>query len=158
MNKIKKATWEEMDKILHSPFNAKVHKDTFTNYLEVCIDREGNVYYAIPSHVHFLEAALFRLEHPEREYEIQDGYAPREWVYHRVDDECVCKSGHLAISAWDEYLMEKTGFMTVTNNIWRAVDPTEKQMESLRNLYQEIGIEEIEGYDGVIKGYLDGDI
>lgn len=54
--------------------------------------------------------------------------------------------------------MEKTGFMIVTNNIWRAVDPTEKQMESLRNLYQEIVIEEIEGYDGVIKGYLDGDI
>ena len=37
--------------VLHSPFDIKVHKQTFINYLEVVISPEGIVEYAVPSHV-----------------------------------------------------------------------------------------------------------
>lgn len=37
--------------VLHSPFDIKVHKQTFINYLEVVISPEGVVEYAVPSHV-----------------------------------------------------------------------------------------------------------
>lgn len=36
--------------VLHSEFNAEVHKKTFTHYLEVVIDELGNIEYAVPSH------------------------------------------------------------------------------------------------------------
>lgn len=36
--------------VLNSPFNAEVHKNTFTNYLEVVIYPGGQVEYAVPSH------------------------------------------------------------------------------------------------------------
>ena len=37
-------------KVLHSPFDVKVHKATFVNYLEVVILEDGTVEYAVPSH------------------------------------------------------------------------------------------------------------
>lgn len=40
--------------ILHSPFDIEVHKRVFINYLEVIIDEEGVVHYAVPSHQEFL--------------------------------------------------------------------------------------------------------
>ena len=42
-----------MDKewrVLNSPFDLETHKKTFISYLEVIIDFEGNVMYAVPSH------------------------------------------------------------------------------------------------------------
>ena len=35
---------------VHSPFDLEKHKETFTNYLEVLIDEEGTIMYAVPSH------------------------------------------------------------------------------------------------------------
>lgn len=35
---------------LHSEFNIEMHKKTFINYLEVLIEPDGHVLYAIPSH------------------------------------------------------------------------------------------------------------
>lgn len=40
----------EQQRVLNSPFDLETHKKTFTNYLEVIIDSEGNVTYAVPSH------------------------------------------------------------------------------------------------------------
>ena len=40
---------------IYSKFDIKKHAETFINYLEVCIDPKGNVYYALPSHTMFLE-------------------------------------------------------------------------------------------------------
>lgn len=35
---------------LHSDFNAELHKQTFIHYLEVIIDENGKIMYAVPSH------------------------------------------------------------------------------------------------------------
>lgn len=37
-------------KVLHSPFDLQIHKETFINYLEVVILENGTVEYAVPSH------------------------------------------------------------------------------------------------------------
>lgn len=34
---------------LHSEFDVEKHKQNFTNYLEVVIDEDGNIMYAVPS-------------------------------------------------------------------------------------------------------------
>lgn len=39
---------------LHSKFDVQSHKQTFINYLEVCIDERGEIHYAIPSHQEWL--------------------------------------------------------------------------------------------------------
>src|SRR5690606_29819 len=36
--------------VLHSPFDMETHKNTFINYLEVVIDADGTIMYAVPSH------------------------------------------------------------------------------------------------------------
>lgn len=41
----------KMEKVLHSPFNVKTHKETFINYLEVIINPNGIIEYAVPSHI-----------------------------------------------------------------------------------------------------------
>lgn len=35
---------------IHSDFNHKLHKQTFIHYLEVIIDENGRIMYAVPSH------------------------------------------------------------------------------------------------------------
>ena len=39
---------------LHSKFDIIKHKQTFINYLEVIIEEDGSVHYAIPSHQEYL--------------------------------------------------------------------------------------------------------
>lgn len=41
---------DEQQRVLHSPFDVETHKKTFKNYLEVMIDENGVVHYAVPSH------------------------------------------------------------------------------------------------------------
>ena len=36
--------------VLRSPFDVKVHKETFINYIEVVILEDGSIEYAVPSH------------------------------------------------------------------------------------------------------------
>ena len=40
---------------LHSRFGINKHKETFINYCEVIIEPSGDICYAIPSHVMYLE-------------------------------------------------------------------------------------------------------
>lgn len=35
-------------------FDIDLHKQTFKNYLEICIDEEGKCHYAVPSHQEFM--------------------------------------------------------------------------------------------------------
>lgn len=132
--------YERMQKVLHSPFDVKIHKEVFTNYLEVCIEQDGTVHYAIPSHMEFLQTYLFMKENPNKKYMIANGRAPREWVLERPNGE-VCSSGCPAAVDWSGFLLEKTGLMIVTNGYWNAFHPTEKQLETLTNIYSELGIE-----------------
>ena len=39
-----------MSYTIHSDFNPKLHKQTFIHYLEVIIDENGKIMYAVPSH------------------------------------------------------------------------------------------------------------
>ena len=39
-----------MDYSIYSPFDLEKHKATYTNYLEVVIDKTGTIMYAVPSH------------------------------------------------------------------------------------------------------------
>lgn len=41
---------ENVWKVLNSPFDINIHKDTFINYLEVVISKNGTIEYAVPSH------------------------------------------------------------------------------------------------------------
>lgn len=47
-------SFEEQQRVLHSKFDIATHKDTFISYLEVCIDPEGVIHYAVPSHQEWL--------------------------------------------------------------------------------------------------------
>ena len=40
---------------VHSEFDLKKHKEKFINYLEVVIEPNGKIHYAVPSHQLFLE-------------------------------------------------------------------------------------------------------
>lgn len=40
--------------IMNQPFSIEVHKANFTNYLEVILDPQGTVHYAVPSHQEFM--------------------------------------------------------------------------------------------------------
>ena len=42
---------KDPNEVLHGPFDPDVHAETFTNYLEVVIEPDGTVVYAVPSHV-----------------------------------------------------------------------------------------------------------
>lgn len=43
---------------IHSDFDIDLHAEHFIDYLEIVISPEGKCYYAIPSHVQFLEKVL----------------------------------------------------------------------------------------------------
>lgn len=43
------------DKVLHSPFDFGTHNETFVNYCEVIIDRDGTIRYGVPSHIEALK-------------------------------------------------------------------------------------------------------
>ena len=36
--------------VLRSPFDVQIHKETFINYLEIVILKDGSIEYAVPSH------------------------------------------------------------------------------------------------------------
>lgn len=46
--------WETERDVMSKPFNITTHKNTFTHYLEVIIDEEGTIHYAVPSHLEWL--------------------------------------------------------------------------------------------------------
>lgn len=41
----------KQSEVLRNPFNVKIHKETFINYLEVIINPDGVIEYAVPSHI-----------------------------------------------------------------------------------------------------------
>lgn len=100
---------------LHGPFDIEKHKQVFVNYLEVIIDKEGVVHYAVPSHQEWLI---------KKAIEILD--IDREDLY----DECP-----------DEYLFDIMAWLTeVTEcvSVWddRYIGrPNNKQISTLTNLY-----------------------
>lgn len=73
---------EEMQKILHSPFDIEVHKRSFIHYLEVIIKNDGTVEYAVPSHTLKLASIYGKdMDHIFEEYAHgKHGMDPIEWL------------------------------------------------------------------------------
>lgn len=100
--------------ILHGPFDIETHKKTFIDYLEVIINPDGIVEYAVPSHMYKLmsvfEGGKYSVEQINEMF-IQDmmGLSPIEWL---------CK---------------KTGCISVWTNGYEGV-ANEQQIDVLKTL------------------------
>lgn len=106
----------EQQKVLNSPFDLETHKKTFVSYLEVIIDSEGNVMYAVPSH---------------------------QWVMIRIATEKLNVTKErlfemYASSGCDtiEWLSGITGYIPVWFDNYVG-EPNEKQLEVLRKFREE---------------------
>lgn len=71
--------YNKAQEVLHRPFNIELHKATFKNYLEVIIDVNGVVHYAVPSHQEFLINCLIRDKYQTRDA-LNDA-VPREYWF-----------------------------------------------------------------------------
>lgn len=100
---------------LHSVFDAEKHKQTFVHYLEVVVDAEGGVSYAVPSHQECMIAGACKSLGVSR----GELYAlcPKEYY-------------------WDfmKWLSGVSGLMAVWENHCEAYMPTVKQIATLRRL------------------------
>lgn len=98
---------------IYSKFDIDKHAEVFLNYLEVVIDENGIVYYAVPSHIIFLETLLKR----------------------RIGDvafrsESMCQEAFLDYSGW---LCKQTKCIMVWNNFYIG-RPNFRQLEVLKKL------------------------
>lgn len=100
---------------LHCPFDIEKHKQTYVNYLEVLIDEDGTIMYAVPSHqLKAVNLACSRLNLSRREL---DALCPQEYYGDYMTWLC---------------MIAKVVF--VWNNFCVAVNPTTKQIGALRRL------------------------
>lgn len=105
-------------KVLHSPFDVKVHKATFVNYLEVVILEDGTVEYAVPSH----QEKMIRLGCEKHNLSRDEFYnlCPREYWFD--------------VMTW---LSMQTGAIAVWDFKIEGVSPNKKQLETLDMLRKE---------------------
>ena len=102
--------YDLQQKVLHSPFNIEVHKATFINYLEIVIDTEGVVHYAVPSHQEFIINYLVQTKYGTREA-LHDA-VPREYWFDMITW-LTKQSGIIAV--WnDRYLGKLNDFQIAT--------------------------------------------
>lgn len=104
-----------MDYGLHSDFDIEKHKQTFVHYLEVVIDREGRIAYAVPSHQEKMIKGACECLGLSRQ-QLYD-LCPREMY-------------------WDfmKWLSEISGLMAVWEGHYEVYEPTRKQIATLRRL------------------------
>lgn len=118
--------YKNQQKVLHSPFDPKIHEKTFVNYLEVVISPNGIIEYAVPSHLGALEMKLlqkYNIKYDMYDYSIIAGnLCPKERFYDYTD-----------------WLMEETGYIMVWGELGSRVLGTlnEKQLEALKMLEKE---------------------
>lgn len=98
---------------VYSKFDIDKHAEVFLNYLEIIIDENGIIYYAVPSHTIFLENLLKR----------------------RIGDiafrsESMCQEAFLDYSGW---LCKQTKCLMVWNNFYIG-RPNFRQLEVLKKL------------------------
>ena len=117
--------YNKQQEVLHSPFDINVHKATFINYLEVVIDTEGVVHYAVPSHQEFIINYLVQTKYGTREA-LNDA-VPREYWFDMMT-----------------WLTDQSGIVAVWNDRYLGI-LNERQRETLEKL-QRVGL-----YKGEIK-------
>lgn len=108
-------THDEMRDVLHSDFDIETHKNTFIDYLEVIIDEDGKVMYAVPSHT-------------EKLYELytKKNDITREEVLRRT----ICSGFPMDVA---EYLCKELKCICVWNNAYKG-EPNQKQLNKLKTL------------------------
>ena len=98
-----------------SDFNMEQHKKTFIHYLEVMIDADGMVYYAVPSHQEWaISRACEKLGVSREEL---SAMTPKEFYFD-----------------WLTWLLLQTGSMAVWERGYVCDRPTKKQVSALRKL------------------------
>jgi len=111
--------YQRAQQVLHMPFNIQTHKETFKNYLEVIIDEEGVVHYAVPSHQEFLIAHLVKTKYGTREA-LNDA-VPREYWFDMMT-----------------WLCNESGMVSIWNDRYHG-EPNEAQRIAMAQL-KEAGI------------------
>lgn len=94
---------KELDpqKVLHSDFDMNIHKEVFTNYLEVVILKDGKIEYAIPSHNNKMAEIYMKQCGLNNIYEAMDRI-PKEYHFDMIEWFNI-QTG--AISVWNNYFM-----------------------------------------------------
>lgn len=75
------------NEVLHGPFDIETHKDTFVHYLEVCIESDGTVHYAVPSHQRWLLERFMDREGIEADLEAWERIPPygvTDWLCREI--------------------------------------------------------------------------
>ena len=110
---------------VYSDFELEKHKQKYINYLEVMIDRFGNIMYAVPSHQEkAIEMACKELMVSR---DTLGAMTPPEYYFD-----------------WMTWLLRQSGAMAVWNDRYICDTPTKEQYASLRRLK----------LNGVYKGIL----
>ena len=99
---------------LYSAFNVEKHREKYPHYLEVIIDRNGNVLYAVPSHQEKAIEILCQEKGWTREELKQN--CPRERYFDFMD-----------------WLLELTGALSVWTGFYKG-HPTDIQIKKLNDL------------------------
>lgn len=100
---------------LYCEFDIEKHKQNYTNYLEVIIDSDGKIMYAVPSHQEKLIAMACKKLNVNRPG--LDALCPREY--------------------WGDYLnwlCQKTEAIAVWNDNYYAANINQKQINALKRL------------------------
>lgn len=95
---------------IYCDFNLELHKKTFIHYLEVIIDPQGKVYYAIPSHQMFLVDYACEKLHIDRKKLYNK--CPEERFYDFMGWLCELTG---CVSVWEKFIEGKP------NDIQRSV-------------------------------------
>ena len=110
---------DNMQEVLRGPFDIKLHKLTFIDYLEVVISPDGIVEYAVPSHMEKLLKIFMEQEH------ITD----RAEAFRIVEERDTDMDGPQIA------LTKLTGYISVWNEAYTCgMSPTKKQLAALRTL------------------------
>lgn len=109
--------YDNTQKVLHSTFNIQTHKETFKNYLEVIVDCDGVVHYAVPSHMEYLINHLISTKYGSREA-LNDA-VPREYWFDMMT-----------------WLTQQSGLVAVWNNTYKGI-LNEQQRNTLIRLQME---------------------
>lgn len=114
------------EEILKGEFNAQVHKENFTYYLEVVIRKDGTIEYAIPSHNKKMEMIVcekYNLKFDTNCYnskELEDMF------------EATGRPG----ADWFDWLLEESEVVLVWNKMYFG-KVNDKQLEALKMLRRE---------------------
>lgn len=111
------STHDETQKVLHSDFDINTHKKTFIDYLEVIIDEDGTVMYAVPSHVERL-TELYMGRH---------AITRKELMHKMLHDPGCCG---IDMSEW---LCKQLHCICVWNDTYKG-EPNQKQLNKLKTL------------------------